>query len=563
MNNCQHIVVLPLIKNWGQDVDVIEKLQRCLEEMPLNQSSWIAGYAYEIFQGCDERIKTYLDKCINDENEDTMKDRAVSVYIEHYKEEFAERYIPRILNGEIIMSDHILGSKWGILDAIIQNYSERQDVKEFVQAYYSNDYKLAGQIIAKYHGCELASRMLKKWYHMDTRLRLMMIHKISNLSSLDENIERMLHSFIQEGNAYILCDMVICLANHLKRAGRDAEVFKVSEEVFNTTQVTTEYAYKIRFCIYLMYHKLDEYVRLNIKTGEKEYEFAQLHIFYNDSPYIEKVIADEADYLLADYMANLKKIAKDDKAIYSYIVFFSKYISPTSQAADVIVRYLKECKDKIDDANILLFLMKMGNQQQLLKELVMTNIDNTHNEMSATIAQIIFTEFDKDEDIKQLLKLDDFNWQYSFLNRISINCSLYSNVEKLKEIFNEVKEKKYELDNSYASYNFVFSMMDENKVIENLKYYMTELQDTFVYRIIVNPLLVRLRRDKATAQKLYEELLQTEDPRIKVGLYSILSSVGIKSAELRDWRELQHQHLDEYGHDIVHNRDRRLIAILQ
>lgn len=250
MNNCQHIVVHPLIKNWGHDVDVIERLQRYLEEMPLNQSSWIAGYAYEIFQGCDERIKAYLDKCINDADEDTMKDRAVSVYIEHYKEEFAERYIPRVLNGEILMSDHMLGSKWSILDAIIQNYSEREDVKEFIQTCYSNDYKFAGQIIAKYHGSELASRMLKKWYHMDTRLRLMMIHKVSNLSSLDENIERMLHLFNQEGNAYVLCDMVLCLANHLKRTGRDADVFKVAEEVFNTTQVTTEYAYKIRFCIY-------------------------------------------------------------------------------------------------------------------------------------------------------------------------------------------------------------------------------------------------------------------------------------------------------------------------
>ncbi|ETD21291.1 MULTISPECIES: hypothetical protein [Prevotellaceae] len=45
MTSYQHIVVYPLVKNWGQDADVIEKLQRCLEEMPLDQSSWIAGYA--------------------------------------------------------------------------------------------------------------------------------------------------------------------------------------------------------------------------------------------------------------------------------------------------------------------------------------------------------------------------------------------------------------------------------------------------------------------------------------------------------------------------------------
>lgn len=563
MKSYQHIVAHPLIQNWGQDADVIEKLQRCLDEMPLNQSSWIAGYAYEIYKGNDERIKIYLDKCMDDANKDIMKDRAVSVYIEHYKEEFAERYIPRILNGEISMSDHILGSKWSILEAIIQNYSERQDVKEYLQNYYSDDYRFAGQIIAKYHGSELASRMLRKWYHMDTRLRLMMIHKISKLSGMDEHLENMLHLFKQEGNAYVLCDMVLCLVDHLKRAGRDIDVFKVTEEVFDTTQVTTEYTYKMRFCIYLMYHKLDEYVQLNLSSGGKEYEFAQMDIFYNNSPYIEKTIVDEADYLLADDMANLKKIVKEDKRIYSYIVFFSKYINPTSDAARIIVKYLNENRDNIDDANILLFLMKVGNQKQLLKELVIENIDNTNSEMSATLAQIIDTEFDKDEDIKQLLKLEEWKWHNDSFNRISINCSLNTNVEKLKEIYNEAKENKYELTNYYASYNFIFSMMDENNVVEKLKYYLTKLQDAFVYRMIVAPLTVRLKRDKATADKLYEELLQTEDPRIRVGFYSILSAAGVKSVELRDWREHQYQHLDEYGHDIVLNRDRKLIVIVQ
>lgn len=563
MKSYQHIVVHPLIQNWGQDADVIEKLQRCLDEMPLNQSSWIAGYAYEIYQGNDKRIKAYLDKCIDNANKDIMKDRAVSVYIEHYKEEFAERYISRILNGEISMSDHILGSKWGILEAIIQNYSERQDVKEYLLANYSDDYRFAGQIIVKYHGSELASRMLKKWYHMDTRLRLMMIHKISNLSSMDEHLEGMLHLFKQEGNAYVLCDMVLCLVVHLKRTGRDTDVFKVTEEVFDTAQVTTEYTYKMRFCIYLMYHKLDEYVQLNLSSGGKEYEFSQMHIFYNDSPYIEKTIVDEADYLLADDMANLKKIVKEDKRIYSYVVFFSKYINPTSDAARIIVKYLNENRDNIDDANILLFLMKVGNQKQLLKELVIANIDNTNSEMSATLAQIIVTEFDKDEDIKQLLKQEEWKWHDDSFNRISINCSLNTNVENLKEIYSELKENKYELTNCYASYNFIFSMMDDNKVVENLKYYLTKLQETFVYRMIVTPLTVRLKRDKATADKLYEELLQTEDPRIRVGFYSVLSSAGVKSVELRDWRERQYQHLDEYGHDIVLNRDRKLIVIVQ
>lgn len=563
MKSHQHIVIHPLIKNWGQDADVIEKLQRYLDEMPLNQSSWIAGYAYEIYQGNEERIKAYLDKCINDANESIMKDRAVSVYIEHYKEEFAEKYIPRILNGEISMSDHILGSKWSILEAIIQNYPERQDVKEYVQNYYSDDYRFAGQIIAKYHGSELASRMLRKWYHMDTRLRLMMIHKISNLSSIDEHLENMLRLFKQEGNAYVLCDTVLCLVDHLKRTGRDTDVFKVAEEVFDTTQLTTEYAYKMRFCIYLMYHKLDEYVQLNLRTGGKEYEFVQMDIFYNNSPYIEKTIVDEVDYLLADDMANLKKIVKEDKGLYSYIVFFSKYINPTSDAARIIVKYLNENRDNIDDANILLFLMKVGNQKHLLKELVIANIDNTNSEMSATLAQIIVTEFNNDEEIKQLLKLEQWKWHDDSFNKISINCSLNTNGEKLKEIYNESKKNKHQLTNSYASYNFIFSMMDENKVVENLKYYLTELQDAFAYRMIVTPLTVRLKRDKTTADKLYEELLQTEDPRIRVGFYSILSSAGVKSVELRDWREHQYQHLDEYGHDIVLNRDRKLIVIVQ
>ena len=563
MTSFQHIVVHPLIKNWGHDADVIERLQRCLDDDSLENSSWIAGYAYDIYQGDDERTKEYLDRCINDANESLMKDRAVSVYISHYKEEFAEKYLQRILNGEIAMSDLLFGSKWNILDAIIENYSERQEVKDFLQQNYSDDYRFAGQIIVKYHGSELASKMLRKWYHLDTRLRLMMIHKISNLSNIDERIEGLLYLFQQEGNAYVLCDMVLCLASHLKRKGRDADVFRVTEEVFKTTQVTTEYTYKMRFCIYLMYHKLDEYVQLNLRTGGREYEFNHFNLFNNDSPYVEKTIADEADYLLADDMANLKKIVKEEKNIYTYMVFFSKYINPASKAANCIVKYLNENKDKINDANILLFLKKVGNQKPLLKELVIANIDNTENEMSATVAQIIASDFNKDEDIKYLLNLDEWKWYLNSMNRISLNCSLNSNVGKLQELFCEYKEHQYDLPNCYATYNFIFSMMDESRVVENLKYYLTELQDTYVYRMIVTPLTERLKRDKAVADKLYDELLKTEDPRLTIGYYSILSSAGVKSVELREWRLQQREHLYEYGHDIVRNRDRKLIATIQ
>lgn len=183
--------------------------------------------------------------------------------------------------------------------------------------------------------------------------------------------------------------------------------------------------------------------------------------------------------------------------------------------------------------------------------------------MSATVAQIIASDFDKDEDIQNLLKLDEWKWYESSFNRVSLNCFLNANVEKLKALFNEYKENQYGLKNDYVSYNFICSMTDENKVIENLRYYLTELQDSFVYRMIVTPLTVRLKRDKAMADKLYEELLLTDDPRIRVAFYSLLSSAGVKSTELRNWREHQYEHLNEYGHDIVLNRDRKLIVTLQ
>lgn len=563
MTSFQHIVVYPLLKNWGQDADVIERLQRCLVEDPLEQSSWIAGYTYEIFQGDDERIKSYLDRCINDVSGSIMKDRAVSVYISHYKEEFAEEYIPRILNGEIAMSDHILGAKWGILEAIIENYSDRQEVKDYLQQHHSDDYRFAGQILVKYHGTEMAANMFKRGYHLDTRLRLMMIHKMMHLSNMDERVETILRLFRQESNAYVFSDMVLCLAGHLKRKGRDAEVFKLNEEVFNTNQLTTEYLYKVRFCIYLMYHKLDEYVELTLGTGGKEYEFNQFNLLYNDSPYIEKTLIDETEYLLADDMAQLRKIVKDEKRLYSYMVFFSKYVNPTSDEAGVLVKYFEDNKDKIDDANILIFLKKVGGQKALLKELVIANIDNTNNEMSATLAQIIDSDFDKDDDIRQLLLLEEWDWRMDSINRISLNCSLNTNETRLKEIFAEYNEGNYELNYCYASFNFIFSLITKDKVVEHLQYYLTDLQDSFVYRLIRMPLVARLKRDKEAADRFYEELMRAEDPRVRVALYSILSLAGVKSAELREWREQQYEYLFEYGFDIAQNRERRLMAVVQ
>lgn len=227
------------------------------------------------------------------------------------------------------------------------------------------------------------------------------------------------------------------------------------------------------------------------------------------------------------------------------------------------MKYLSDNKEIIDDATILSFLKKVGNQKPLLKELIMANLSNTNNEMSATVAHIIATEFDKDEDIKQQLKLDTWEWYKDSINLISLNCTLSSNRDKLKDIYEEYEDCQYELNSCYASYNFIISMANENMVFDHLKYYLTESQDTFEYRMILGPLTTRLRRDKAMAYKLYEELLNTEDPRLKVGIYSILSSAGVMSFELREWRKHQHIHLDEYGHDIVRNRDRQLIAVMQ
>ena len=559
-----HVIVHPLMKNWGDDADVIARLQRYLDEEEVEKSSWMADYAYEIYKGDDIRIKAFLDKCLEAENADLQKPRAIYVYIRYYKEEFAEKYIHRVLNDEIPMGDKVLGSKWGFLEAIIDNYPERKDVLEYLQRNYSEDYRFAGQIIVKYHGSELASKMLSKWYHMDARLRLMMIHKVSALSSIDERIEKILHSFKLEGNAFVLCDTVLCLVDHLKRAGRDEDVFKIADEVFDTTPVTTEYAYKIRLCIYLLYQRIEDYVQLDMKrVGGKEYEFALTHLFYNDSPYIEKTFADQADYLLSDNMANLKKLVKKEESLYSYIVFFSKYVNPTSGAANVLVNYISENKDKVDDANILMFLKRMEGQKQLLKELVINNIDNENNEMTASVAQIIATEFESDEEIMSLLSLDEWKVFESSFSRISLNCSLNTNKDKLQKIYYDLKDKNYPLNRTFASYNFIISQADVNELIKRLKHYLTELSDTFVSRLIIVPLISRLKSDQGLVERLYEELLNTDDPRIRVGIYSILSSAGVKSAELRDWRDHQKDNLFEYGHDMMQNRDRQLVVTMQ
>ena len=558
-----HIIAHPLLKNWGQDEEVIGRLQRFLDEEPIEKSSWMADYAYEIYQGDDARIKLFLDRCLESAKTDWQKPRAINLYIRYYKEVFADKYIPRVLNGEIPMGEKILGSKWAFLESIIENYSEREDVQEYLRKYFSDDYRFAGQIIVKYHDSELASKMLRKWYHMDTRLRLMMIHKIFNLSSIDDQTERVLHSFRQEGDGYVLCDMVLCLVDHLKRKGRDKEVFKITEEVFDTQQLTTDSIYKMRFCIYLMCQKMDEYVRLNLSTGGMEYEFTQFHAFYKNSPYVEKTIIDGAYYLLKDDMANLKRIVKDEKNIYLYIVFFSKYVNPTSEEANIILEYVSNHKEIIDDANILMFLKKVGGQKSLLKEIVLRNIDNENDEMTAAVAQIVASDFETDDDILQVLNLDGWKWFDNSVNRLSLNCSLNKNADKLKKIYRECKHYNYELNRCYGTYNFIISQAEVKGIVERLKYYMAQNIDTYVYRLIDIPLKIRLKRDQTLADKMLDELLKEKDPRIKAGFYSILTSACVKTAELREWRDNQREYLNEYGYDISANRDRKLIVTMQ
>lgn len=561
--NWVHLIVHPLIMNWDKDAAVIERLQRYLEEEPLEKTSWIAGYTYEIYQGDEVRVKSFLDKCIEDDNLGTPKDRAVSIYIRYYKDEFAEKYIQKVFDGELVMGEKLLGCKWSVLSLIIDNYWEREDVQEFVKNNYLNDYRFAGLIITKYHGSEMALGMFRQWLHMDARLRLMMIHKVNGLSNMDERLEEMLHSFRQEGNAYVFCDTVLCLVDHLKRMGRDDEVFNIADETFNTTLITPEYAFKVRFCIYLMYHKLDEYMNLRLELGSMEYSFAESHIFYNDSSYIEKTIADEAGYLLADDMTNLKKICKDEKRLYSYIVFLSQYVNPVTEDAKVIVNYINDNKDKIDDANILLFLKKIGGQKELLKELVMEQIDKGNSEITATLAKIVASDFANDDDIKQKMALDDYHWCGGSLGRVSLNCLLNTNTTKTKEIYKEVRGYPYPLENSFATYNFFITQEDTGDVMRRIKRCLVGAYSDYVSQMVISTIMTRLNRDKDLVELIFDELVATDDQNIKVGYYSLLSSAGVKPEELISWREQQQERLDEYGRDIVRNRNRRLKAVLQ
>jgi len=100
-----HLIAHPLIKNWGQETEVIARLQRFLDEEPIEKSSWMAEYAYDIYQGDEKRIKAFLDKCIESEKTDLQKARSIYVYIRYYKEEFADKYISRVLHDEILMNE--------------------------------------------------------------------------------------------------------------------------------------------------------------------------------------------------------------------------------------------------------------------------------------------------------------------------------------------------------------------------------------------------------------------------------------------------------------------------
>lgn len=244
-------------------------------------------------------------------------------------------------------------------------------------------------------------------------------------------------------------------------------------------------------------------------------------------------------------------------------MFFSKYVNPTSEEANIIVKYIIDNKDSIDDANILMFLKKVGDQKSLLKEIILRNIDNENNEMTVTVAQIVASDFETDNDIMQLLSLEGWNWFENSVNRLSLNCTLNKESEKLKKIYRECRDHNYELNSCYATYNFIILQAEVNGVVERLKYYMTNNIDTYVYRLIITPLKTRLKRDQALADKMFEEILKEKDPRIRTGFYSILTSAGVKSAGLREWRDHQYEHLNEYGYDMVANRDRKLIVALQ
>lgn len=566
-----HWIVMALLDGWKEDKEISERLKEYFRTVEKNKTSASAHLIYRVFDSNEklEAIKI-LEEILFDKKL-TFRERAINSLIAIDKDYFETNVLKKLIDELDSFPKDIWSQYYSALDVIVKNFHSSKIVRKYILESIENDNSLF--VIAVQYFPELISnedKLLNKSIPLSMELRLLVIEAFADLSTLPKEVEMVLSDFGAEAEEGVMADMAVCLFNHIKETNV-SKIIELTKPLVFARGFDYEVKRSIAFSGYLISNKLDDYFEVeDIESNSKD-KSRRLDIF-NDYDYRKsssrimiKSIIDNFDYLISFAGKDFKSIVEDlkfSKNVEDIWGFFARHSVKSSATYNHIMEFISNNSTTIKNSSLISFLNRTTSKSPILKDILLrfiNNSDRNRNNNEILAGRLLGTNFKNDSHVYDEVKDAKLNGSSG---KIMALCTGWPNEPILKEMFDDIVKKQYQVDN-YVGFNLKFLFRDVNNLTEFLKAIFTNTSDIKRYhKYFFIPMIERMKRDKNFNLAIKELLLSSDSISEKISYYNLLSQVNMVDEEVTIWKNKITDFKNDFGYDIVSNKTVRLKDVL-
>lgn len=277
---------------------------------------------------------------------------------------------------------------------------------------------------------------------------------------------------------------------------------------------------------------------------------------------IVETIIDNFEYFISfagkDFKQVLgrKKITRDIEDIWS---FFARHSVKSSPSYPYLMEFITNNIETIQNSTIISFLNRTSPRSPILKDILLRIINSDNAKNKSFAGKILGTNFNDDKQVfENVIKVKD-NFD---VGRIIALCNGWPEQEVLRKIFDEIVLRQSNIDH-YVGFNLKFLFRNIDNLATFLKQVLASPKESRrFHQYYFVPMIERISRDPQFCLSIKRSLLASVSVNEKISYYNLLSQVNMIDYEVRVWKSQVKDFTNDYGYDIVTNKEVRLKNIL-
>ena len=559
-----HWSVMALVDGWKNDPLVISELKKYFTG-PNKNKFYAAQYISTVFAD-EPSVGVGILEEIAFNRDLWFRDRAIQPLIVLDSSYFKENLLEKFITNELpLLPKSDFGQFYNALYPIVEHYHELPLVKDYVFKKLKRETEALDLLIKFYpdHSSEI-DELLQVSKPLSIDFRLMIVQKLSERNILDAEILLQLAKYDEEQEEVIKSTAAMIYFGSLLNTEPDKILSICSSNIFYRGH-DYEVQRQIAFCGYLMTNNLKSYFAARETDSEKEASPNFLFETYRakmGEP-MANLLVEKFEDVVLEIEGDFKRIVKfnqaDSEPIWS---FFAKHSDRSSPTYKYISNYISENENTIKDQNLINFLNRTAPHSMMFKRILLRLV-NTNIEIHSLIAgQILGNNFNHDKEVfNDLINIDDY---YSKPGKIVALCIGWADSPQLRQIFDQLLDKNYNINNSVAYY-LRFRFRDTENIMtffENV--FKDYINARFQHSYFIMPLIERIAKDEDLQVAIKKKLLATNLTTAQVSFFSILNSINKIDNEISSWKisQLASSNQENYGYNILKNEVMPLSDVL-